>query len=179
MNRYAETLFALIENGDTKNAIDLIEKKNLIDYRQDEEYYTPLMFASECGQVEIVKHLIKKGAKINATEGMLFTPLTLASRAGHTEIVKLLLDAGAIVDIFTKEGKTPLIWACSTGRLEVARLLIAAGADVNAFDKLNCSALVWSYIGRRRNPESIELLMQNGAKLSEKEKRWMTKAGYL
>ena len=56
---------------------------------------TPLHCASQIGDLEIVKHLLERGANIEAQDQDGVTPLHCASYIGHLEIVKHLLERGA------------------------------------------------------------------------------------
>ena len=50
------------------------------------------MYASRKNQIEIVKYLISKGAKINKVENDGWTALMYAAKKNYTEIVKILLN---------------------------------------------------------------------------------------
>src|SRR5262249_53757985 len=92
------------------------------------------------GNVESVKLLLSKGAKVNAVSlrdngkaknGPValgsFTPVLLASTYGPPELVKALLDAGADVNASDVRGMTPLMTALTTDRinLETVEILLA------------------------------------------------------
>ena len=55
----------------------------------------PINLAAEGGHEEVLKLLIKRGARIDHPEGEGYTALIWAVSRGHESIVKLLLDAGA------------------------------------------------------------------------------------
>ena len=83
---------------------------------------------------EVVKLLLKAGARVNVQDSYGTTPLMAASKlkVAGCEMVKLLLDAKADVNHKTKYGTTALTEAFQLGRIDVVRLLIEAKADVNA-----------------------------------------------
>jgi ankyrin repeat protein len=54
------------------------------------ERSTPLHFASEYGNVEIVRVLIEHGADVEVKDLKGKTPLVLASEGGHEDIIELL-----------------------------------------------------------------------------------------
>ena len=54
--------------------------------------------AAKEGNLERVKFLISKGAKVNARDKKGFTPLHWAVGKGHTEIAELLISKGAKVN---------------------------------------------------------------------------------
>ena len=90
---------------------------------------TPLMYASEHGQKEIVRLLLAADVDPNIGNNSEVTPLMYASGRGHKEIVIMLLQAGADPNRMSKYEHTPLIWASSVWRKEIVEILLAAGAD--------------------------------------------------
>lgn len=91
---------------------------------------TPLTIAVQKHNAEIVKLLLKSGAKVNHDNG--FSPIYYAALKGETENVRLLLNAKAIVDEPRRSNYwTPLIEAARNDHVEVMKLLLGAGADVN------------------------------------------------
>ena len=111
-----------------------------------------LCTASEvAGATDVVRVLLKRGARPNAVVGEQFgrdtvgftgqhrylggTALHHAAFAGSIESAKLLLDAGANVNASSDFGVTPLMAAASQGRIEFVRLLLAKGADKQAETK--------------------------------------------
>ena len=60
----------------------------------DQKGMTPLHFAAECGQLEIVRLLIDKidRENLNRADVICVTPLRYALRRGHLEIAQLLKD---------------------------------------------------------------------------------------
>jgi hypothetical protein len=85
---------------------------------------TPLMLASESGQVEVVAWLLDKGAAINERHCQGCTALSFASSDGRLSAVRLLMERGADPTIATDKGSPPLLVASSQGHLEVVRVLL-------------------------------------------------------
>lgn len=56
---------------------------------------TPLWCAAAAGHVQLVKLLVRRGAKVNATTETNSTPLRAACFDGHYDIVKFLVEHGA------------------------------------------------------------------------------------
>jgi serine/threonine protein kinase/ankyrin repeat protein len=69
---------------------------------------TPLMFASQRGEEEMVRFLLDHEADPNATNASDLTALHFAAQYGNREVVELLLKAKADVNALTREAKTPL-----------------------------------------------------------------------
>jgi ankyrin repeat protein len=59
------------------------------------EGLTPLMRASQRGQIMTVRRLLRKGVNVNEQDDYGRTALGLASYEGHVEVIKSLLAAGA------------------------------------------------------------------------------------
>ena len=69
---------------------------------------TPLYSAVSGGEVDVVKFLLDKGAKVDIPDEDMWTPLHFASSCdGNIEIVRLLLKFGADVFRKTHGGNTP------------------------------------------------------------------------
>ena len=75
---------------------------------QDSYGRTPLWWAAERDNTEIVKILLDVGAKVDVKSQGGWTPLHVAANDGNISSVKLLLAALASVDIKDDEGETPL-----------------------------------------------------------------------
>ena len=91
--------------------------------------------------VQIVRLLIAKGAKVNARLVGGYTAPIQAAEIGNTGVAQALIDAGANVKLATETGLTALIAAASAGDLALVQLLLAKGADINAKDERNRTAL--------------------------------------
>ena len=62
------------------------------------EKVTPLIAASYAGQVDMVKKLIAKGAKLEEEDRLHKSALVYAAGMGHHEVIDVLLQAGALID---------------------------------------------------------------------------------
>jgi hypothetical protein len=100
-----------------------------------------LLKASEKGDVEKVKKLLKEGADENAENFGGFTSLHIAASAGHIEVVKLLIEKGANVNAKNDGGYGPLHYAARYGHIEVVRLLLEHGADPNIKNNVGETAI--------------------------------------
>lgn len=143
---------------------------------------TPLMEASERGNLEIVKLLLKNGAPVNERNSLDETALYFASRGGYVEIVKELIQKGAIVDeLNNKTLETPLMSAVgyqqdydgilftlnnnAEDHLNVVRLLLKNGADINR-KKPGCEAAI-SKASLGGDADMVKLLIENGANIKD------------
>ena len=121
-------------------------------YRVIEAYleppYSSASYPATEGHIDIIRALIKAGAKVDSFtrwgrmhEDLNFssaTPLHVAAMAGRPEIVRLLIEAGKDINGYLdfrnhRNYHTALSLALEENpNQEVAKLLIQAGADVNA-----------------------------------------------
>ncbi|KAI9005417.1 ankyrin repeat-containing domain protein [Gaertneriomyces semiglobifer] len=93
---------------------------------------TPLIYASQQGNLEVVQALAEGGADLCLGDKMGRTPLMFASKNGHWDLVKFLLHAGVDTSALDTSENTALHYAAGYGWPDVVRLLIDVGdADVN------------------------------------------------
>jgi hypothetical protein len=98
--------------------------------------YSPLHYAAQQNNVEIVEYLLSKGADPDATQCGA-TALHRAAYAGSFESCELLLKAGAnvnAIDTSYKDMRTPLHKASSVGNEKVIEILLKYGADASIQD---------------------------------------------
>lgn len=119
--------------------------------------YTPLLWATENGHLEVIRELINF-AEANGA----FFALRCASYKGHLGIVRELINRGTNVNAVGENGSTTLMLACCFGHLEVARKLCGRGCDINAFNNYGSSAL-WISLQRGHDSPITKLLLQRGA----------------
>ncbi len=81
---------------------------------------TPLMQASQSGNIESIQDLIHHGANVNAQGEGGSTALMMAARMGDSGAVAALLQAGADTGIRNESGKTALMIARKTRQLSFA-----------------------------------------------------------
>lgn len=128
-----------------------------------------LVEATQMGDEETVKSLLKKGANVNEInprspdDG---TPLICAASASNTEIARLLIDRGADLEKKNGIGDTALIVAIRGGYTEVVRLLVDKGANVDARNNDGDTALMEA--SRCNCIQEAQLLVSKGADISIK-----------
>ncbi|KAK2737404.1 hypothetical protein FQN55_001142 [Onygenales sp. PD_40] len=98
---------------------------------------TPLHLAAVSGSPDIVRALIKAGARLDLLSTPVGdTPLYSACMAGHLEAVRVFVDAGADINCTTGTGhRSPLYGACAMGKRAVAEYLLdQKGIDISIVD---------------------------------------------
>jgi len=71
-----------------------------------EEGNTPLIYAAQAGNIEMINLLLEKGAKVNQQSDDGVTALMMAAHHLRKDCVKLLLDKGADVTLKSKQGSS-------------------------------------------------------------------------
>jgi len=80
-----------VKNGDMDQVRELVDNKGL-EVNTNIDGRLPLHYASDYGQLEVIKFLCGKGAKVNEEDKHGITPLLAAVWEGHTACVKFLLE---------------------------------------------------------------------------------------
>ena len=122
--RPAGDLISAAKLGDLTRARELTAGGAVVD-AADWRGYTPLMWASAAGHLELVQFLIERGAKAETRARDGTTALMLAAGNGSAAIVKLLLSRGGN-PVTARAGLTARQVATSRGYAEVASLLESA-----------------------------------------------------
>ena len=131
---------------------------------------TPLSTAAGNGNLELVKLLLKCGARVNALnrDENFYSPLVAA--IGNLPIVKLLLKQGVDVNaVIGSRDMTALQLAVTLGSKEIVEVLLQYGADVNAIDKDHQTALMKVVYRSNRDQgalDIIELLIDRKANIN-------------
>jgi ankyrin repeat protein len=143
--------------------------------------FTALMVASRyTGNAEVVRLLLKKGAKPNADQGVEVrndaSALFFAVTSGDVQIVKALLDAGArLNDPMKLLGRIPatsMFYAVVGGDSAMVEYLIQRGANPNEVDSDGISTLDWATINN--HAKVVQTLVARGAEVNQVDHFGMT-----
>ncbi|XP_018612829.1 E3 ubiquitin-protein ligase HACE1 isoform X1 [Scleropages formosus] len=100
-----------------------------------------LHIAANCGSVECLVLLLKKGANPNYQDISGCTPLHLAARNGQKKCMGRLLEYCADVNICNNEGLTAIHWLAVNGRTELLHDLVQHVSNVDVEDAMGQTAL--------------------------------------
>ncbi|XP_004077774.1 E3 ubiquitin-protein ligase HACE1 isoform X2 [Oryzias latipes] len=100
-----------------------------------------LHIAANCGSVECLVLLLKKGANPNYQDISGCTPLHLAARNGQKKCMSKLLEYNADVNICNNEGLTAIHWLAVNGRTELLHDLVQHVSNVDVEDAMGQTAL--------------------------------------
>lgn len=157
------TLGDLVRQGKRDSVLAAITSPDVDVNAKAPDGSTALMWAVFNVDKDLVRALLKAGAKANVTNSYGASALGEAIKLEDIELVRLLLDAGADVNSPNLDRQTALMLAVSMGSQEIAKLLIERGADVNAVETFRGqNALMWAAGGNQ--PDIVDLLLARGAK---------------
>lgn len=134
--------------------------------------------ACECGQLQIVKYLVSRGANIHTQCNY---AINIASDGGHLELVKYLVSMGARIE---SKSDSALIWACINNQVEVAKYLISIGTDVTIrnhaainYSLMGCSPITGIIVGLVQSEMNkyVLLLLLNQKRLLMYQRRVIDK----
>nr|XP_021381382.1 M-phase phosphoprotein 8 isoform X1 [Lonchura striata domestica] len=131
-----------VKSGDymtVKMALSSNEEYNLD--QEDPSGMTLVMLAAAGGHDDLLRVLIRKGAKVNGRQKNGTTALIHAAEKNFLTTVAILLEAGAYVNMQQSSGETALMKACKRGNSDIVRLMIESGADCNILSKHQNSAM--------------------------------------
>jgi len=175
-----------IEEHKLKNVKKLVEADPAIIHIQNSNGVTPLFIALHEQQFDIAKYLIDSGADINhksTKDG--WTVLHIACYLVNLESVNLLLDYYIDIEATTNTGETPLYLVCKTGAvhikaaIDIIKALLLADIGDNEEDKYINRKEEHGYFplyiaSKNGDNDIVELLLERGAKVSEKTEQGIT-----
>lgn len=159
-----ENLIVLIEavvEGDIEEVESLLESgidPNIIDI----EGWTPLMWATQINNLDMINLLIEYGANPDIVDYYYEeTALIIATNNNYVEAIKILLENGADPNLIDSYGLTPLISAVSNSNSETIRTLLETGADPNISNIYGLTPLMSA--STYGNLEAAKELLEYGA----------------
>jgi uncharacterized protein len=168
------TLGDLVRAGKRESVLAAITSPEVDVNERAPDGSTALMWATFNVDRELVRALLKAGARADVTNRYGSTALAEAVKVEDIELVRLLLDAGANVNSPNLDNQTALMLAVSTGSLPISKLLLERGANVNAVETFrDQNALMWA--AGDNQPDIVDLLLAHGAKdldLRAKQDDW-------
>jgi uncharacterized protein len=163
------SLTDLVRSGNREAVLAAITSPDLDVNVAEPDGSTALLWATYNVDHELVRALLKAGAKANVTNSFGASPIGEAAKLGDVELARALLEAGADPDSPNQDGQTALMLAASVGAPKVAELLISRHANVNAVETFRGqTALMWA--SATNHPEVVQVLVAHGANLNLRAK---------
>ncbi|KAJ8611289.1 hypothetical protein CTAYLR_004164 [Chrysophaeum taylorii] len=119
---------AAAASGDVAAALAGLDARD--DYGQ-----TPLHWAVEAGNPDLVRTLVEAGADVDAKGYVGATPVSRAARNGDVAVLRTLLDLGAAVDEPNDKMQAPLHFAAFKRHRPAVHLLLDRGASTTVLDR--------------------------------------------
>ncbi|GBL81153.1 Serine/threonine-protein phosphatase 6 regulatory ankyrin repeat subunit B [Araneus ventricosus] len=179
---HANVVKLLIENGANVNIADyknrtaielavahgkleivkmLSELKSINIHDKANDGFSLLHIAADSGHLNIIKHLIEKGADINSENDAGTKPIHFAAREGYKDIVQFLLDLDPTGKHLTAVGQTPVHYSVLGGHIDILQFLIDRKFDINASSRKGVLPI---HIAVFKNNENIlKILLNQGA----------------
>ncbi|CAG0879444.1 unnamed protein product [Darwinula stevensoni] len=172
--RFVEAEGILMEAPETMNA-------------QDEEGFSALHLAVICGNANVVKFLIRKGADIGVLDNEGHSLVHWATVCGEVEVLDILLEAGSGADTRDLHGATPLHYAAQlcapTGNLlnggpdrriglRTLKKLLQWGVPVTTADNDGRQSLLWA--ASAGSADAMLALVNAGARVDAEDKDGLT-----
>lgn len=170
----AQEIFQASGNDEIPKAIKLVDSKEEANAKTPWKE-TILMRACSKGQIELVKHLIAKGADVNVQDENGSTALINACGSSFPgeeddkevmtkklECAKLLVKAGVKINAQNNLGFSALSFAASLALEDICEFLLKNNADPNILDKQGMSALMWA--AGNQSEKVVKLLLNAKAK---------------
>lgn len=159
-------LHAAAWRGNSARVRDLLARGAAVDGR-DPHGRTALHVATHTRHHEVIRHLARAGADLDALEKDRYDAVTIAAVADDEATLDLLLALGARPDnITSRYDGNALIAAAHLGHDGVVRRLIAAGAALDHVNNLNWTAVIEAIVlgdGGARHVATLKALVEAGA----------------
>ena len=131
--------------------------------------YTPLHFAVERGDVELIEILLENGANICIQDNNGLSPLHLASERRNYIIVEkmLLFSNGALENLIDNNGVSHLHIACIVNNVDIVNRYLQSGVQVNLATKNGETPLHFAV--KFNCVATVKLLLKNNADITVQE----------
>ncbi len=164
-----ESLADLIRAGNREAVLAAITSPAVDVNAKEADGSTALLWATYNVDHDLVRALLKDGAKANVINNYGSSPLSEAVKLGDVDLVTMLLDAHADPNAANVDGETALMVASSIGSPKIAELLVGHGANVNAVENFRGqTALMWA--AAEDHPDIVDLLLAHGADVKRRAK---------
>ncbi|WP_165913618.1 M48 family metallopeptidase [Serpentinicella alkaliphila] len=154
-------LIEAVVAGDTDEVKSILESRINPDI-VDSEGWTPLMWATQLNDLDMINLFIEYGADPNKIDYYYEeTALIIALTNDYVEAIAALLEAGADPNLSDSYGWTPLMSAVSNDNSKNIRILLEAGADPNVSNIYGYTPLMSA--SSKGNLEAARELLEFGA----------------
>uniref|UniRef100_A0A8C1BKL3 E3 ubiquitin-protein ligase HACE1 n=2 Tax=Cyprinus carpio TaxID=7962 RepID=A0A8C1BKL3_CYPCA len=142
----------------------LLNSKFDVNYAFGRVKRSLLHIAANCGSVECLVLLLRRGANPNYQDISGCTPLHLAARNGQKKCMSRLLEYNADVNICNNEGLTAIHWLAVNGRTELLHDLVQHVSNVDVEDAMGQTAL--HVACQNGHKTTVQCLLESGADIN-------------
>ena len=152
-----------IRGGCSKEVLQFIIDQGADVNATSEVNGTPLMLASQNGNVDATNVLLSAGADRTIKDAVGDTWIHYAIRGGcSTEVLQLIIDKGADVNATSEVSGTPLMLASQNGNVDAMNVLLRAGADQTIKDAVGDTWIHYAIHGGC-SKEVLQFIIDKGA----------------
>jgi len=166
-DHYYSPLYSAYTNGHLKVAELLIKNGADINFfTEDSKMPTPINYAIEKNDIDLLEFFIKQGADVNINKGDFENiPIFNAIKHKHYDILKILIENNVKIDL-CKDGFSPLTYSINNNDVEATKILLNSKIDINkACNKKEETPLIIAI--RKKNFEIFKLLIEKGADINK------------
>jgi ankyrin repeat protein len=164
-----DLLFENVNNGKLSKASDLIKEGAKVNAISDNGV-TPIFFAIEKGDVNMVNLLISNNADVNfrALDETGEAPLILAAKLGNAKIIDALLRDSAKTDLKNTDGAAALHFAAFYNDTVIVKMLCENNATVDITDNKGITPL--AYAASNGSSAALKMLILFGADVNKADR---------
>ena len=189
-----EDLLKACGRGKLDKALEALQAGANVNALTTNNKSTPIILASQFGNLDFVKLLLERGAEVNAKNGSGNTALHLALLYNSSDVIMALIDAGADIDAVNNKGtgvydilptmkrlkgtdawkalmkhklQPKFLKLCRSGSEQDINEAIEVGVNVNSTNKTLSTALMFA--SKENTPEVVEILAKAGAELDAQD----------
>jgi len=149
-----KTVKTLVENGLRLN----------VNHGKFNIQKTPLCYACEKNDYELIKYLVGQGADVNDSGLPARTPLHIVFDKKNDKAIRFLIDGGADIDAVDKKGKTVSILAYENKDYEKVKFFVEKGANLNKRNKNGDMLLHMAF--KEKNYDMLSYLLEKGTNIN-------------
>lgn len=140
---YGSDLLQAVRDKDYDLAATLLAREHANADERGPNGDTSVLVAARKGHLEMVRLLVKHGAKINTLDSKRRDILNIAISTKNPPLARLALELGADATMVTSiyDGAA-IIYGSAKGAVEIVDMLISAGAPVNRVNNVGWTALL-------------------------------------
>jgi ankyrin repeat protein len=155
-------LLAAVQRNDVEGVTRILAHQVDIEVRSEGNGFTPLCWAAQAGNLELVQCLLVEGAQVDVATPSGFTPLLLAALGGHADVVQHLLMKGADPEAcISRSGFTALLVASFHGFADVVRHLVKKRVNLEVRSADGSTAL--HLAAEKGHAAVVQLLLAGGS----------------